>query len=171
MITTRRLTRLLTGLGLAVALVLFGASAAGAQELPGGSGEGRRVVYSIGQQRVWWVESDNRVVNTYLVSGRSGTPAYGTYPPAYGAQLTSRSASARSSPALARPRRPIPVKASAHAAHAPHAPPAPHIRATTPRAPPSPPRHADRPQPRRVPVAARRPPPRPSLLTAPAALR
>ena len=80
MITTRRLTRLLTGLGLAVALVLFGASAAGAQELPGGSGEGRRVVYSIGQQRVWWVESDNRVVNTYLVSGRSGTPAYGTYP-------------------------------------------------------------------------------------------
>ncbi len=79
MITTRRLTRLLTGLGLVVALVLFGASAAGAQELPGGSGEGRRVVYSIGQQRVWWVESDNRVVNTYLVSGRSGTPAYGTY--------------------------------------------------------------------------------------------
>jgi lipoprotein-anchoring transpeptidase ErfK/SrfK len=36
-------------------------------------------VYSIGQQRVWWVESDNRVVNTYLVSGRAGTPAYGTY--------------------------------------------------------------------------------------------
>ncbi len=28
---------------------------------------------------MWWVESDNRVVNTYLVSGRSGTPAYGTY--------------------------------------------------------------------------------------------
>ena len=65
--TTRRLTQLLTGLGLAVALVLFGANTAGAQALPGDSGNGRRVVYSIGQQRVWWVESDNRVVNTYLV--------------------------------------------------------------------------------------------------------
>jgi len=47
--------------------------------LPGGSGEGRRVVYSIGQQRVWWVEADGRVVNSYLVSGRRNTPALGTY--------------------------------------------------------------------------------------------
>jgi hypothetical protein len=47
--------------------------------LPGGSGQGRRVVYSVGQQRVWWVESDGTVVNTYLVSGRRGTPGYGTY--------------------------------------------------------------------------------------------
>ncbi len=47
--------------------------------LPEGSGFGRRVVYSIGQQRVWWVESDGSVVNTYLVSGRSGTPRLGTY--------------------------------------------------------------------------------------------
>lgn len=47
--------------------------------LPGGSGEGRRVVYSISQQRVWWVEADGRVVHTYLVSGRNNTPARGTY--------------------------------------------------------------------------------------------
>jgi lipoprotein-anchoring transpeptidase ErfK/SrfK len=77
--TTRRPTRLLTGLALAVALVLVGAGDVGAQPLPGDSGDGRRVVYSVGQQRVWWVESDNRVVNTYLVSGRKGTPARGTY--------------------------------------------------------------------------------------------
>lgn len=47
--------------------------------LPGGSGDGRRVVYSIDQQRVWWVEADGRVVNSYLVSGRRNTPARGTY--------------------------------------------------------------------------------------------
>lgn len=47
--------------------------------LPGGSGVGRRIVYSIGQQRVWWVEADGRVSNTYLVSGRAGMPNLGTY--------------------------------------------------------------------------------------------
>lgn len=47
--------------------------------LPEGSGVGRRIVYSVGQQRVWWVEWDNTVVNTYLVSGRAGTPGRGTY--------------------------------------------------------------------------------------------
>lgn len=47
--------------------------------LPANSGTGRRVVYSIGQQRVWWVESDGTVVNTYLVSGRAGEPDKGTY--------------------------------------------------------------------------------------------
>ncbi|MBS1836868.1 MAG: L,D-transpeptidase [Actinobacteria bacterium] len=47
--------------------------------LPAGSGTGRRVVYSVGRQRVWWVESDGTVVNTYLVSGRAGTPSPGTY--------------------------------------------------------------------------------------------
>ena len=77
--TSRRTFRLLTGLGLALALVLLGAGTAGAQELPGGSGDGRRVVYSVGQQRVWWVEADNTVVNTYLVSGKAGTPANGIY--------------------------------------------------------------------------------------------
>lgn len=47
--------------------------------LPAGSGIGRRVVYSVAQQRVWWVESDGTVVNTYLVSGRAGTPGPGVY--------------------------------------------------------------------------------------------
>lgn len=47
--------------------------------LPGDSGTGRRVVYSVGQQRVWWVEGNGQVVHTYLVSGRAGTPRTGTY--------------------------------------------------------------------------------------------
>lgn len=74
--------RLLVCLALAVAMVLTGVGTSGvaeAQGLPGDSGSGRRVVYSIGQQRVWWVEADNRVVNTYLVSGHRTLPARGTY--------------------------------------------------------------------------------------------
>jgi lipoprotein-anchoring transpeptidase ErfK/SrfK len=75
----RRAPRVLAALALAAVVTLWGGSAATAAPLPGGSGEGRRVVYSVGQQRVWWVEADGRVVNTYLVSGRAGTPAAGTY--------------------------------------------------------------------------------------------
>jgi lipoprotein-anchoring transpeptidase ErfK/SrfK len=47
------------------------ASDAGAGEpgLPAGSGEGRRVVFSEGQQRVWLVGADGEVRHTYLVSG------------------------------------------------------------------------------------------------------
>ncbi len=37
--------------------------------LPEDSGEGRRAVFSQGQQRVWIVGADNRVRRTYLVSG------------------------------------------------------------------------------------------------------
>ena len=37
--------------------------------LPEGSGSGRRVVFSEGQQRVWLVEKDGTVARTYLVSG------------------------------------------------------------------------------------------------------
>jgi hypothetical protein len=37
--------------------------------LPEDSGEGRRAVFSEGQQRVWIVGGDNRVRRTYLVSG------------------------------------------------------------------------------------------------------
>lgn len=37
--------------------------------LPAGSGEGRRVVFSESQQRVWLVEDDGTVARTYLVSG------------------------------------------------------------------------------------------------------
>lgn len=79
---------------LLLAMVLMGAGSAGAQDpaavpapepapnphgLPADSGHGRRIVYSVEQQRVWWVESDGNVVRTYLVSGRAGTPRPGTY--------------------------------------------------------------------------------------------
>jgi hypothetical protein len=36
---------------------------------PGGSGAGRRVVFSQSQQRVWLVDEDGTVARTYLVSG------------------------------------------------------------------------------------------------------
>lgn len=47
--------------------------------LPAGSGFGRRIVYSDDQQRVWLVEADERVSDSYLVSGRRGMPSPGTY--------------------------------------------------------------------------------------------
>lgn len=47
--------------------------------IPAGSGEGRRIVYSIGQQRVWLVEGGEWLHKTYLVSGRRGLPGLGTY--------------------------------------------------------------------------------------------
>ena len=47
--------------------------------LPPGSGEGRRIVYSNGQQRVWLVEDTGRVSRSYLVSGRRGVPRPATY--------------------------------------------------------------------------------------------
>jgi len=47
--------------------------------LPPNSGAGRRIVYSNPQQRVWLVGDDGEVEHTYLVSGRVGTPASGTY--------------------------------------------------------------------------------------------
>ncbi len=47
--------------------------------LPAGSGSGRRVVYSNSRQRVWLVESDGYVVDSYPVSGRYNTPRRGTY--------------------------------------------------------------------------------------------
>lgn len=37
--------------------------------LPADSGEGRRIVFSEGRQRVWLVEGAKRVTRTYLVSG------------------------------------------------------------------------------------------------------
>jgi lipoprotein-anchoring transpeptidase ErfK/SrfK len=43
--------------------------AAAGNPLPPDSGEGRRVVFSEGQQRVWLVGSGDRVRHTYLVSG------------------------------------------------------------------------------------------------------
>lgn len=46
---------------------------------PPNSGSGRRVVYSNPRQRVWWVNENNEVERTYLVSGRYGSPSGGTY--------------------------------------------------------------------------------------------
>ncbi len=47
--------------------------------LPAGSGEGRRIVYCVSCQRVWYAEADGAVVKSNLVSGRAGTPRPGTY--------------------------------------------------------------------------------------------
>ena len=47
--------------------------------LPANSGEGRRIVYSNSMQRVWLVEADGRIFDSYLVSGRRDAPAPGTY--------------------------------------------------------------------------------------------
>ncbi len=47
--------------------------------LPAGSGAGRRIVYSGSQQRVWLVEANEIVVDSYLVSGKINTPHPGTY--------------------------------------------------------------------------------------------
>ncbi len=47
--------------------------------LPPNSGSGRRVVYSNSEQRVWWVDATDRVVESYAVSGRRGVPNPGTY--------------------------------------------------------------------------------------------
>lgn len=57
-------------------------------QAPADSGEGRRIVYSKTEQRVWLVEADERVVRTYLVSGNRSPnlPTPGEY------SVTSRSA-------------------------------------------------------------------------------
>ena len=78
----RRPARIAFGLLAIVAMFLL----AGCQpapppfpEAPYDSGAGRRVVYSVEQQRVWWVDDANVVVNSYLVSGRANTPRPGHY--------------------------------------------------------------------------------------------
>jgi hypothetical protein len=62
--------------------------------LPADSGAGRRVVYSLGQQRVWLVEDDGTVSGSWLVSGRPNIPKPGEYH-VYSRSLWSRSGSAR----------------------------------------------------------------------------
>ena len=47
--------------------------------VPEASGEGRRIVYSNGSQRLWLVMEDGSVARTYLVSGRRNFPRVGTY--------------------------------------------------------------------------------------------
>ncbi len=47
--------------------------------LPADSGEGRRVVFSVGGQRMWWVDESGTAIRTSLVSGREATPQLGTF--------------------------------------------------------------------------------------------
>ncbi|MGV9252450.1 hypothetical protein [Streptomyces sp. NPDC003697] len=56
--------------------------------LPGGSGTGERVVYSVDDDRVWLVGPGNRVENTFRVMPGSVDPLPGTY------AVTSRSSAA-----------------------------------------------------------------------------
>ena len=62
--------------------------------VPEASGEGRRIVYSNGSQRVWLVEEDGTVARTYLVSGRRNFPRPGSYA-VFSKSPTSRSGSVR----------------------------------------------------------------------------
>ena len=48
-------------------------------QAPANSGSGKRVVYGGSAQRVWMVDQHDLVVDTYLVSGKAGTPAPGSY--------------------------------------------------------------------------------------------
>ncbi|MHB1138801.1 MAG: L,D-transpeptidase [Microthrixaceae bacterium] len=47
--------------------------------LPADSGEGRRVVFSVAGQRMWWVDETGMAVRTARVSGRPNTPQTGTF--------------------------------------------------------------------------------------------
>ena len=47
--------------------------------LPADSGEGRRVVFSVAGQRMWWVDETGAAVRTARVSGRPNTPGVGTF--------------------------------------------------------------------------------------------
>ncbi|MEA3509892.1 MAG: S-layer homology domain-containing protein [Actinomycetota bacterium] len=42
-------------------------------------GSGKRIIYSNSQQRVWLINEDETLHDTYLVSGRVGIPHYATY--------------------------------------------------------------------------------------------
>ncbi|MGI9612567.1 MAG: DUF4214 domain-containing protein [Acidimicrobiales bacterium] len=46
---------------------------------PDGSGDGRRIVYHNSEQRVWLVEADGTIHDSYPVSGRRNTPRPGMY--------------------------------------------------------------------------------------------
>lgn len=46
---------------------------------PNGSGDGRRIVYHNSEQRVWLIEADGTIHDSYAVSGRRNTPRPGTY--------------------------------------------------------------------------------------------
>ncbi len=42
-------------------------------------GAGMRIIYANAEQRIWMIDDRNIVVDSYLVSGREGSPAPGTY--------------------------------------------------------------------------------------------
>ncbi len=42
-------------------------------------GSGKRIIYSNSAQRIWLIDANERLVDTYLVSGRIGIPHYATY--------------------------------------------------------------------------------------------
>ncbi len=71
--------RLLAVVALGLGVIALGACEVTYPPAPANSGAGRRIVYSVEQQRVWWVEANGQVARSYLVSGRAGTPAPGTY--------------------------------------------------------------------------------------------
>jgi hypothetical protein len=43
------------------------------------AGHGKRIIYDNDEQRVWLIDEQEQLVDTYLVSGRAGVPAPGTY--------------------------------------------------------------------------------------------
>lgn len=47
--------------------------------VPANSGSGMRIVYGNSAHRIWMVDAYDLVVDSYLVSGRAGTPGPGTY--------------------------------------------------------------------------------------------
>jgi hypothetical protein len=47
--------------------------------LPGGSGHGSRVVYSLGRHRVWLVDAHDHVLRSYGVTAGDVAPAAGTH--------------------------------------------------------------------------------------------
>jgi putative cell wall-binding protein len=42
-------------------------------------GSGKRIIYSNSAQRIWMIDANENLVDTYLVSGRVGIPHYATY--------------------------------------------------------------------------------------------
>jgi len=71
--------RLLAVVALGLGMITLGACEPVFPPAPFDSGAGRRIVYSVEQQRVWLVEADETIARSYLVSGRAGTPATGVY--------------------------------------------------------------------------------------------
>lgn len=47
--------------------------------VPENSGSGRRIIYAIEDQRVWLIDENESVDDTYLVSGKKETPLVGSY--------------------------------------------------------------------------------------------